>query len=55
MGKLKTKSQLSVEDVRKLIQEYWETIESAKDSKNERFTRSEGFNFQKRNGVNHDD
>lgn len=46
MGKLKTKSQLSVEDVRKPIQEYWETIESAKASENERFTRSRGFDLQ---------
>ncbi len=36
MSRLKTKSERKTENVKKLLRDYWETLESAKDSENQR-------------------
>jgi len=36
MSRLKTNSERNAEDVRDLLKDYWEALESAKDSENQR-------------------
>jgi hypothetical protein len=55
MGRLKTNDERNTRNVRDLLKDYWETLESAKDSENQQFARGKKFDVRKRNGSRHDD
>jgi len=55
MGRLKTNSQRNARNVKDLLKDYWETMESAKDSENQPFSLGKRLDLRERNGARYDD